>query len=469
MTGLVNWQGTRSAQRGRWHGRRLATAGGMKWIKSRWKVVIYWAFVVLAGCTFFNDSSSPDFRQTAIFEKRTDQGIELYLLPLQDDNPQLVTLVHQHEPYERYELSPDGSHLAVYFGQNLRLINLTTFEEAVLENNLVWPTVYIENINHKIISWSPSGDKLAVLTGGPSRANESLVSTTLKIFDIQTQTLDFVLDHGTWINDLAWSADSGLLSFSESNIPCWYIESCEGDAMVTWNLTTLVHSGTNRWEVLSSIQLDPPIENKYWRWNSICQLSVSPGNEFVSYQSPCPLGEFVPERNLFITTIHPPHQILNITQQERYVSDSRRFVIHWQDAANQFTIIYLGGAVGIGPIRSLDTYKMEFPIAILLNQENLEGLVDTRFGLINFSPDNQYGIGNLEGNNSLLMQFNDSTTTSTSLTLPSISLMGLWLPGGYLTQSEDRIVFIDPETGVWEVVHDNLPEDFVLVGWQILE
>ncbi len=435
----------------------------------RWKAVIFWAFVVLAGCRFINDSSSPDFRQTAIFEKRTDQGIELYLLPLQDDNPQLVTLVHQHEPYERYELSPDGLHLAVYFDQNLRLINLTTFEETVLENNLVWPTVFIENINHKIISWSPSGDKLAVLTGGPSRANESLVSTTLKIFDIQTQALDFVLDHGTWINDLAWSADSRLLSFSESNVPCWYIESCEGDAMVTWNLTTLTHSEANRWEVLSSIQLDPSIENEHWRWNSICQLSVSPGNEFVSYLSPCPLDAFVSDLDLFITTVHPPHQILNVTQ-ERYVAESKWFVIHWQDTANQFVIMYWGGDTFAGRISSLDTYKMEFPTATLLNQEKIENF-DIRFDPtpINYSPDNRYGIVNLTDNNSLLVQFNDSTTTSTILTLPSIYLKGMWLPEGYLTQSEDRIVFIDPETGAWEVVHDNLPEDFALVGWQILD
>jgi len=433
----------------------------------RWKVVIYLAFVVLAGCTFINDSSSPDFRQTAIFEKRTDQGIELYLLPLQDNNPQLITLVNQHE---RYELSPDGLHLVVYFDKNLRLINLTTFQETVLEDNLVWPTVFIENINHEFVSWSPHGDKLAMLTGGPSRANESLASTTLKIFDIQTQTLDFVLEHGTWINDLAWSVDSKLLSFSESNIPCWYVENCEGDVLVTWDLTTLTHSETNRWEILSSIQLEPPIENEYWRWNSICQLTVSPGNEFVSYQSPCPLGEFVPELNLFITTVHPPHQILNVTQQERYVAESKRFIIHWQDTANQFVIMYIGSAADVGLISSLDTYKMEFPTATLLNQEKIEDL-DIYFNLmpINFSPDNQYGIGNLENNNSLLMQFNDSTATSTLLTLPSISLQGLWLPEGYLTRSGDRIVFINPETGTWEIVHDNLPKDFVLVGWQILE
>ncbi|MCL4872253.1 MAG: hypothetical protein KJ063_25110 [Anaerolineae bacterium] len=446
-----------------------------------WIIIGCWLSIIFAGCDKQpKHSATPDFSQTAIFQQRTPEGMALYLWPIQATDPQkIITL-----PYsERYELAPDGLHLAIYFGENIRLIDLITFEEVVLAEDVILPIQFIENISHQFLSWSPDGDKLAVLMGGPSWPDTSVINTTVVVLDLEQQAPDFVYDNGTFINEVAWSADSTLISFPEIEVPCYYTESCQrGEEEMIWSLTTLTHSSDNEWAFLSSTRLDP-IGELSWRQNSICKLNISPTNDLIVYQSPCTLGYIPFDANRFIAPIRTSNPILPILSEQpdpKYDTGGRYLTMHWLGKTNNFILGFQNNVLDAesGERKSYSTwelYKYETTGITLLSKIDMEGYNLTvplsSFSLsIISSPDDQFALHTLEDNHVLLAQLNDDLIMSaTFLEIPTISANGLWLPEGYLTQSENNLIFIHAETGEWEVVRDDLPEGFTLVGWQILE
>lgn len=429
-------------------------------------IVGCWLFIALASCTRQpNYPAVPNFQQTAIFQQRIPEGTAVHLWPIQANEPQkTITLTLN----ERYELSPGGLHLAVYFDGNIYIIDLVTFEEVILADSVILPLWFIGNIQHTFLSWSPDGSKLAVLTGGPSWQDESILSTTAIIFDIEQQSPDFMFNNNTWINEVAWSIDSTLVSFPEMGVPCFYTESCHQDEEeANWSLTTLAHSGDNVWAFLSSTKPDSINESSPWG-NSICKLIIPPTNEFVVYETPCLLGYIPFDTNRFIASIQPFQPNLPVLSNQRQ-SDERYLTVRWLGKTNRFLLALRESRFGVERRTDsvLELYRKDETAITLLHEIDLEGH-NFAFPLsLSISPDNQYIIQGLEDNHVLLMQLSDLTTTF--LEIPAISLNGLWLPEGYLTQSEDEIIFIYSETGEWEVVRDNLPEEFVLVGWQVLE
>lgn len=420
--------------------------------------------VLLISCTKNSNVSTHILTQTAIFAKHTEQSIELYLLPLPGDSPQFITQIDNNE---RYKLSPNGSYLAVYLADSLRVVDLLAFNEFTLATDVSWPTMFIENIEHDFLFWSPHGDKLIALTGGPSWEDESLTSTTLTIFDMQHQFPEFTLNTGTWINDAAWSSNSSMIAFAELEVsPCWFIENCKGeDSPPNGRLTTLTHTETNTWGLLAST--NHPHINDSWRLNSICQLTLL-SVDAISYQSPCALGQLA-ARSFFITAIGSSSPSLEVSE-ELYSEESKYFSVYPLGIENQFIVASRNESFGISRESSsfLDMYKRDETTITLLNQEILQDSLFTVPVTLDFSPDSKYAIGELEGRTSILVQTHNSATTSTLIALP-LSLKGLWLSEGYLTQSEKSIILVDPRTGKWEVVQDNLPKDFILVGWQTPE
>ncbi len=369
----------------------------------------------------------------------------------------------------------------LYFGGNIRLIDLITFEEVVLADDVTLPVLFIENIRHQFLSWSPDGDKLAVLMGGPSWPDTSVVNTSVVILDLEQKSPNFVYDNGTFINEVAWSEDSTLVSFPEIEVPCYYAESCQrGEEEMIWNLTTLTHSGDNEWAFLSSTKLDP-IGELSWRQNSICKLSISPMNDLITYQSPCMLGYIPFDANRFIAPIRTSKPILPIlSEQPDDDTGGRSLTMRWIGKTNNFILGFQNNVLDTesGERKSYSTwelYKYETTGITLLSKIDMEGYSLTvplsSFSLsIIASPEDRFAIHTLEDDHVLLAQLNDDLTMSAIfLEIPTISANGLWLPEGYLTQSENKLVFIDPETGEWEVVRDGLPEGFTLVGWQLLE
>jgi hypothetical protein len=431
----------------------------------RWQTIVCWAIVFLIGCTSSNNDIAPGIEPIPIFERHSDQGVELYLMPLHDSTPQKITTIDENE---RYKLSPDGSLLAVYFGDSLRIVDLISLKEIILATDFVFPTMFIENIEHDFLAWSPDGDKLAILKGGPSWEDQALVNTMLVIYDIQKQAADFVFDNHTWINTMVWSSDSKFITFPELNTPCWFIENCEGeDSIPSGNLTTLALSATNHWEIVESKDFTSLVEGQFWQQNSFCHLSLSSTDEFISYQNPCVLGQLTSEHDLFIMAADLSAQPLKIPQ-EPYPADSKYLKVHWLEADNQLAVAFRGDTFGAETQSNsfLDIYRKDGGAITLLKREDLK---DYRFSVpisINFSPDDKYAMGALDSGNTLLMQLNDSTAPATLMVLPPVSLNGAWLPEGYLTQSGNSIIVVDPTTGEWEVVQDNLPEGFVLAGWQ---
>lgn len=436
-----------------------------------WIIFVCWLSVVFTGCDKQpKHSTTPDFQQTAIFQQRTPEGMALYLWPMQATDPQkIITLPNS----ERYELAPDGLHLAIYFGENIRVIDLITFEEVVLAEDVILPVQFIENISHQFLSWSPDGDKLAVLMGGPSWPDTSVINTTVVVLDVEQQSPDFVYDNGTFINEVAWSKDSTLVSFPEIEVPCDYIESCQEDEEeVIWRLTTLIHSGDNEWEVLSSRKLERVDETPYWEQHSICELDLSPTNELITYQSPCMLGYILFDRNGFIAPIQSSQPILPVLSSG-YHGDDKSLAVHWLGETNLFLLTFRGylhgvGMQGVKSYSILELSRKDEDRRTILSEVDLAGY--NLASSVAISPDNQFTIHVLENNYVLITQLEDDLTmTPVFLEMPPISLKGLWLPEGYLTQSENKLVFIHPKTGEWEVVRDDLPEGFTLVGWQILE
>lgn len=329
--------------------------------------------------------------------------------------------------------------------------------------------MFIENIEHDFLFWSPHGDKLIVLTGGPSWEDESLTNTTLTIFDVQHQSPEFTLNNGTWINSVAWSLDSNMIVFAELETPCWFIENCNGeDSLSIWRLTILTQTEINKWELLASTS--QPLSSNSWQQTSICQLAMlSIGeDEIVSYQSHCALGQLASTRNLFITTINSLNAPLQVSG-ELYSGESKYFSVHPLGTENQFVVAFRGDTFGTNKKSSnfLDVYRKNETTIALLNREILQDSLFSIPIVLDFSPNNKYAIGELEDTASILVQVNNSVATSILIALPNLSLKGLWLSEGYLTQSEDRMILVDPETGEWEVVQDNLPENFTLVGWHI--
>ncbi len=419
--------------------------------------------------TLPTSTATLDFQQTAIFERYTPEGFELYLLPIRNSIPQKIMTLARNE---WYQLSPDGLRLAVYFGENVRVIDLVTFEEIVLVDDVVLPLSFIGSIDHQFLSWSPKGDKLVVLMEGPSWQDTSLTNTTVAIFNIEQQSLDFVYDNGTFINEVAWSADSTLISFPEIEIPCYYFtEDCQrGEEKSTWNLTTLIRLSDNEWAFLSSVKLEPIDKNYAWVQNSICELDLSPTNEWVVYETPCMLGYVPFDTNGFIAPIQSSQPILPVLS-EQYDADARYLMVQWVGETDRFLLALRSDMFGADKRSDsvLKLYRKDETAITLLNEVDIEGHNFAFPLVLSFSPDNQYVIQGLEDNYVLLLQLSDLKMTPTFLEIPTISANGLWLPEGYLTQSEDKIIFIHSETGEWEIVQDNLPEGFVLVGWQILE
>lgn len=447
-----------------------------------WIIFICWLSVVFTGCDKQpQHSATPNFQQVAIFERYTPEGFELYLLPIQASAPQKIMTFARNE---RYYLSPDGLRLAVYLGENkVRVIDLVTYEEAVLAEDVILPLSFIGDISHQFLSWSPDGSKLAVLMGGPSWQDRWITSTAVVIFDIEQRFSDFLFNNDTWINEVAWSADSTLISFPEIKVPCFYTESCQQEEEVIWDLTTLVHSGNNKWEVLSSRRLDHIDETPYWQQHSICELNLPLTNELVTFKSPCALGYIPFDANWFIAPIRSSNPILPILSEQpdpKYDADGRYLTIHWLGQTNNFILGFQNNVLDAesGERKSYSTwelYEYETTRITLLSKIDMEGYNLTiplsSFSLsIIASPDDRFAIHTLDDNHILLAQLNDDLTISaTFLEIPTISANGLWLPEGYLTQSENSIIFIHSETGEWEVVRDDLPEGFTLVGWQLLE
>lgn len=447
-----------------------------------WALAGCWVFVVFAGCSQEPEHyATPDFQQVAIFERYAPEGMELYLLPIQDSAPQKIMIFARNE---RYQLSPDGLRLAVYFGENnVRVIDLVTYEEVILAEDVILPLSFIEDISHQFLSWSPNGDKLAVLTGGPSWQDRWITSTTVVIFDIGQKSPDFVFSNNTWINEVAWSEDSTLIGFPETEVPCFYTETCQQEEEIIENLTTLIHSGNNEWKVLSSRRVEHVNKMPNWQQNSICELDLPPTNELITFKSPCALGYIPFDANRFIVPLRTSRPIIPILSEKpdpKYDAGGRYLTMHWLGKTNNFILGFQNNVLDAesGERKAYSTwelYKYETTGITLLSKIDMKGYNLTvplsSFSLsIIASPDDRFAIHTLEDNHVLLAQLNDDLTMSaTFLEIPTISANGLWLLGGYLTQSEDKIIFIHSETGKWEVVRDDLPEGFVLVGWQMLE
>lgn len=396
-----------------------------------------------------------------IFEKPTEEGTELYRWSVGDDTPQLITFIEKNS---RYSLSPTGSKLLVYFTDTIKLIDLSTTKEVILATKVVWPTIFIENIEHEFISWSPDGLKIAVLTGGPSWDDYTLPATTLSIFDTTSNSSPFVFNNNTWITEVSWSADSQYVAFPELPSPCFFTNSCHSDAVSSgWQLTTLAHKGGQRWALFQS-QFISPLTKQYWSQSGLCQLSWSTNSQFITYQNNCALGQPPSAATLSIWPTHPdgatPQTITifnpaDVNYQQGY----------WLEKYNLLWVVFrrhtIAGSNSAGSDNGFEIYKTEGSTFQIVLQRTLK---DIQFSIpftLSISPYHQFALAQIENNQSLLIDFNNLAALHK---LPHISLNGLWLPQGYLTQSAGEIILIDLETAERQIIH-SAPSELQLVGW----
>ena len=416
--------------------------------------------LLLSGCS---ENESVLLNKIALYEVREGNSKQIYAGHVGDET---MTLVAEIANDERYLISPSGAHVVVYYGQELKTINIHSQQVDVIVENVIWPKSFAENIRHKFVSWSPDGNRLAILTGGPNSGNAFHSATELLLIDIPTKSLIDTYKNETWINDVVWSPDSKSVAFPEISIPCKDGEACSiPDAGV---LLTILHSPEGKvFERVSSTSVGEWVDPLFWRTISICDLGWSGSGKFVSYKQDCELNVISRDLNTYVMNSSWEKPVPLLPFQN---ADVRYTHALWgrDDQILSFSRDYIFGEV-IETKSNLTLYSVDVDSDIprTLVDESLDHFQFKSPVQIDFSSFTTpyYGIGQLEDNSVVLVSFDRDIVEAKTLEMVQFSTYGLWIEDGYLTQSQDKLIFIGIESGQIKTVLEDIPKDYRLIGW----
>lgn len=399
--------------------------------------VIVTCLVYLTGCTPLDSTSRVDFY--GLFSTRKpEQRVWLF-----DSTTPFLKEIDLILPI-RNRVSPDGEFVAAFVDHDfseltrVELSRVRTGEQITILTDILWPTLFVGNIDHSLIHWSADGQKLAVLIGGPAWADNFESTTEIVIYDIVARKIELHLTRETWINTFSWSGDSKSFAFLETPKACLG-ESCNEIKNLSWNLVTY-DKGNNTWH--ENARFTPPsVENDgQWQSSAACNLKWSAGNKYIAVDMPCELHS-VTSNEIWILNIQ--EAVWQKVSNNSY-PEFENFRLFWSTDKEAFflaTTVQLYG-------ENIE-HKSEFTYYELDNNgrfhKTLEYPQVQVYGYLTISPSEKYLLTTLEDRVQFVSLLSGEVIADFATAQSEFSINGVWTNDGFATKVGEDVVFIHLE------------------------
>lgn len=392
-----------------------------------------------------------------IFESRDGWDVTVSSIIITDDHPMLTPIFKfkQHPLSYRYLISPNGKYIAV------REENVITIYDLFLETEITrldsgsMPTneFVSEQVENDMI-WSPTSNQLAFVISKP------FLQTDIMVYDLKTQQVISITDDLSRKSGPTWSQDGKHLAFAILESCGKPLTECDLD-QVNWHIGISDVEGAS-YEIISDETMLP---TSAWHISSLCQISWSPDGRYVVYKSFCPSDGIPTHAEIFVTATDGSNTA-QITQFGN-IDYANYYTVNWSND-NQYMLIGYAHDFLFDNLNDRRGYL----VLSIGKWQNPEELL---FPTVNpstskWGTQQEYVIGTTtDYQNRFIAEWQQEQITVLFEHLPLVSLNGLWMTKGYVTQMGNRLVMLIPNTG--EIVDLNIPlnVNMVLRGWWVSE
>lgn len=388
------------------------------------------------------------------FRQQVDYTETFYRLYLADSTIVEPLLTIDLRKPENFYLSPGGQYAVLRADGALRVIDLESQREiANLESGprpiMHFTTVEIDND----VAWSPKGDKFVFLV------ESWYLRTDIMMYDLNTGNLSQLTDNPSRINAPTWSPDGEQLAFAVWESCGESLEYCSSKENY-WNIAIINSDGSNYRLITDMTDFFPAAND--WTINSLCRLQWSPDKAHIVFKNYCPAMNISTHDEIFVVKTDGS-QTFQLTEFG-HIDYSLTYSASWSPDGNYLLVAFFRDYIFDDLLDS--SGFLIFDANSFVEEPAVVEVEGLNAYDISWSPFRDYVIAAVNVEYSFLGQIQDGQVKMITNTLPRVSSAGYWVPDGYVTQSQNRLVKIMLPSGEMNDLGIELEDGMTLIGWR---